>query len=289
MDLKSIFKQNASAITQVSTISSTSNPHSRFIKKKRFSLNQSQKPKLLMGDSKNFADDGMNHSTSNLESHPKITKTNQNFGLNNPPNRKIQSRNKLLTKSPNDKNGNGNSESRNSKNAKPESYLILGGWDDSLFEGDLHFHPVVRKSWWTLNLQKVLLDGRDSNLCNSSINCQIIMDSGASLMATPPQLFTDFMDQVGGDQFCGNLSRYPRITFVIDEKEYDIDPFEYILSNHEDIDYEKWNHKDDCMVGFSVFDLGPDEFVWIAGDIFLSKYFSVYDREYDQVGLARAA
>lgn len=194
-----------------------------------------------------------------------------------------KTRNKLLTKSKNQDENNTSSEK-----SKSESYLILGGWDESLFQGDLHFHPVVRKSWWTLSLQKVLLDGHDSNLCNSSIDCQIIMDSGASLMATPPQLFTEFIDLVGSDKFCGDLSRYPRITFVIDGREYDIDPFEYILSNHEDIDYERWNHKDDCMVGFSVFDLGPDEYVWIAGDIFLSKYFSVYDREYDQVGLARA-
>ena len=48
------------------------------------------------------------------------------------------------------------------------------------------------------------------------------------------------------------------------------------------------NEKPDCVVGFSIFDLGPTEMVWIAGDIFLSKYFSVYDRDKDQVGLALA-
>jgi hypothetical protein len=170
-----------------------------------------------------------------------------------------------------------------------KSLLILGGWDDSLFSGELNFHPVIRKSWWTLQLDKVLLNDEDTGLCdNENKKCQIIMDSGASLMATPPQVFNEFMSKVEDTRHCEDLSQYPRISFIINKKEYYIDPFEYILSNKEDIDYLKKNEKPDCVVGFSVFDLGPTEMVWIAGDIFLSKYYSVYDRDKDRVGLALA-
>lgn len=173
--------------------------------------------------------------------------------------------------------------------AKDSSMLILGGIDESLFSGELHYHPVIRKSWWTLSLDRVLLDGVDSGLCDQDgRRCQIIMDSGASLMATPPQVFNEFMSKVEEKRHCDDLSQYPRISFVIDKREYSIDPFEYILSNKEDIDYLDENQKKDCVVGFSVFDLGPSEMVWIAGDIFLSKYYSVYDRDNDRVGLAVA-
>ena len=53
------------------------------------------------------------------------------------------------------------------KVGKEKSALILGGWDNSLFSGELHFHPVVRKSWWTLTLDQVLLDGEDTGLCGT--------------------------------------------------------------------------------------------------------------------------
>jgi hypothetical protein len=172
---------------------------------------------------------------------------------------------------------------------KEKSSLILGGWDNSLFSGELHFHKVIRKSWWTLSLDRVLFNGVDSNLCDQDENqCQIIMDTGASLMATPPQMFNNFMSLVEPRQQCGDLSEYPRISFIIEGREYFIDPFEYVLSNKEDIDYKKTESKKDCVVGFVTFDLGPSERVWIAGDIFLSKYFSVYDRDNDMVGLALA-
>ncbi len=52
--------------------------------------------------------------------------------------------------------------------------------------GKLHFHKVVRKSWWTLNLEKVFINNQDTGLCGSKTSCEIIMDTGASLMATPP-------------------------------------------------------------------------------------------------------
>lgn len=172
---------------------------------------------------------------------------------------------------------------------KDISNLMFGGWDDTLFEGELSFHPVVRQSWWTLNLDKVLFDGKDTGFCDDENNkCQIIMDTGASLMATPPQVFLDFIKKIGGNSHCSNLSMYPKISFIIDGVEFFIDPFEYILSNKEDIDYLDKNSKVDCLVGFSVFDLGPNERVWIAGDIFLSKYYSVYDRQKNRVGLALA-
>ena len=172
---------------------------------------------------------------------------------------------------------------------KERSMLILGGWDSSLFSGTLNFHPVVRQSWWTLNLDRVLLDGIDTNLCDKdNRQCQIIMDSGASLMATPVSVFNSFISKVEPKSFCHDLSQYPRVSFIIDGQEYFIDPFEYVLSNKEDIDYVKADSKDECVVGFSVFDLGPSEMVWIAGDIFLSKYYSVYDRDQNRMGLALA-
>ena len=172
---------------------------------------------------------------------------------------------------------------------KEKSMLILGGWDNSLFSGSLHFHPVVRKSWWTLSLDKVLLDGIDTNFCDKENRpCQIIMDSGASLMATPESVFNSFISKVEPKSFCDDLSKYPRISFIIDDQEYFIDPFEYVLSNKEDIDYIKSSSKEECVVGFSIFDLGPNEMVWIAGDIFLSKYYSVYDRDQNRMGLALA-
>ena len=63
--------------------------------------------------------------------------------------------------------------------------------------------------------------------------------------------------------------------------------YEYILNDENDLEYdsEQENEEGLCSVGFSIFDVG-DLNVWIAGDIFLTKYFTVYDRDKDMVGIA---
>lgn len=166
------------------------------------------------------------------------------------------------------------------------SRLFLGGYEASYFRDPLIYHPVVRKSWWTLGLDAVLLNGEDTKLCAPRAPCEIIMDTGASLMAAPPAIFGALISRMSEGADCMRPETFPTITFVIGGEHYALEPFEYLLSDHANIQYEK-GANELCSIGFSIFDVDVAE-VWIAGDIFLSKYFSVYDRDHDRVGLALA-
>ena len=76
---------------------------------------------------------------------------------------------------------------------------------------------------------------------------------------------------------------------MINGHEYDLEPFEYILTDGNSLKYDdKERDVPICGFAYSMFDVGPTMNVWIAGDIFLTKYFSIYDRKHDQVGLALA-
>jgi cathepsin D len=173
------------------------------------------------------------------------------------------------------------------------SKLFLGGFDRSLIEGNINYHPVVKKTWWTLNLDAVLVDGKDTGLCHSDLKCSIIMDTGSSLMATPPWALNSLLSQISTYSDCRNINNFPSLTFIIDGKHYTLDAYEYVLTSLKTIKYDpkpNSHHalgESDCTFGFSIFDVGKDN-VWIAGDIFLSKYFTVYDRDNDRVGIARA-
>ena len=97
------------------------------------------------------------------------------------------------------------------------SRMFLGGYDTNFFDvKTLSFHRVIRKSWWTLNLEKVFIGGKDTGLCNKEDNCEIIMDTGASLMATPPGMYSDFLDAVTKNGKCENMKSFPTIGFQID-------------------------------------------------------------------------
>lgn len=169
-----------------------------------------------------------------------------------------------------------------------DSKLFLGGYSEKFYEGEIVFHKVIRKTWWTLRLSKVLINQVDSGLCSEETECEIIMDTGASLMATPPSMYESFVEKVTKEGQCSDYKSFPEITFVIDDTPYSLEPFEYVLSEDSDINYtRKFDEKGFCSVGFSIFDVGELN-VWIAGDIFLTKYYSIYDRDHDRVGLALA-
>jgi len=105
--------------------------------------------------------------------------------------------------------------SRSGTDSNP-SMMFLGGWDKKYIAGPIKYHSVVRRSWWTLSLEKVLLNGRDTGICDSSTDCMIIMDSGSSLMATPPWALNTLLSKISSHSTCKNINRFPVITFVID-------------------------------------------------------------------------
>lgn len=125
------------------------------------------------------------------------------------------------------------------------------------------------------------------------------MDTGSSLMATPPWALNPFLGKLIMNEFnfsaklrsfsnCYNIEKFPVITYVINGSKYTLEPYEYILSAGTELRYEKESSGSGvCGFGYSIFDVGNQN-VWIAGDIFLTKYFSVYDRDKDMVGLALA-
>ena len=198
-------------------------------------------------------------------------------------------------------------------NIENQSKFYLGGFDTSCIEdglglSDINYHPVVKKTWWTLNLDKVQLryNGKvkDTELCSEFANegehnkCMVIMDTGSSLQATPPDMLSPLQGAISSYSTCNNQNGYPDMIFVIDGIEYVLEPYEYIQTEDNSIEYDPTyangssngsiNRTDTfCSFGVSVFNVGREN-IWIAGDIFLTKYFSIYDRDNDRVGLVKA-
>jgi len=161
--------------------------------------------------------------------------------------------------------------------------LIIGGIEESHYSGPLHSAPVIREAYWEVRLDQVNLGGTHLLAGQSSV----ILDSGTSLIVGPKRLVNQLAQKLGAYAQVAGLylvdceAHLPDIDFVIHGKPFCLSASEYVLSQ------KIWGYSV-CFLQIMSLD-APGMDAWILGDLFLRKYYAVFDYDHKQVhlGLAR--
>ncbi|KAL1276707.1 hypothetical protein QQF64_036330 [Cirrhinus molitorella] len=166
--------------------------------------------------------------------------------------------------------------------------LLFGGVDETLFVPPISWAPVTQKGFWQIRLDAVKVQGALSFCYRSTKGCQAIVDTGTSLIGGPArdvlllQQFIEATPTAVGEYLidCVRISSLPVVSFLINNVEYSLTGEQYIRR-------EMLNNKEICFSGFqSIYIPSPAGPVWILGDVFLSQFYSIYDRGHNRVGLA---
>uniref|UniRef100_H2ZA35 Renin n=1 Tax=Ciona savignyi TaxID=51511 RepID=H2ZA35_CIOSA len=168
--------------------------------------------------------------------------------------------------------------------------ICLGGVNEARYTGEFNYHSVTRKGYWQLKMDSVAVADADATAACVG-GCQIIVDSGTSLI-TGPTVDTDAINHaIGAIRFvqgeylviCRNIPNMPDITFVLDGIEYVLTPDDYVLKITQD-------GVTQCLSAFMGMDIPePTGPLWILGDAFMGKYYTSFDFDTDQVGFAKLA
>ncbi|CAK6974530.1 nothepsin [Scomber scombrus] len=174
---------------------------------------------------------------------------------------------------------------RKTSGSNLEGELLLGGIDEGLFNGPINWLPVTAKGYWQIKIDSVAVQGANA-FCHNG--CQAIVDTGTSLIAGPTNDILALQQLIGASltnigEFivdCVRLSSLPHVTFVLGGIEYTLTAENYIRR-------EMLGDRELCFSGFQAVDIvtadGP---LWILGDVFLTEYYSIFDRGQDRVGFA---
>ncbi|KAF9534288.1 aspartic peptidase domain-containing protein [Crepidotus variabilis] len=161
---------------------------------------------------------------------------------------------------------------------------IFGGIDSNAFKGKIEYVPVRRKAYWEVELEKVSFGDETLELENTGA----AIDTGTSLIVVPTDLAEMLNTQIGAKKSwngqytveCSKVPDLPELSLYLGGKPYPLKGSDYVLEV-----------QGTCISAFTGMDINmPDGgSLWIVGDAFLRRYYTVYDLGRHAVGFAKAA
>jgi len=160
--------------------------------------------------------------------------------------------------------------------------LLLGGINAKHYSGTLEYVPLSSESYWEIALDdfKIGTHGSVTSVKNA------VIDTGTSLLAGPKAEVKKIAKIAGATPFlkgeylipCSQKTSGINFDFIINGKTFTLTPTDYIIPD-ETL----------CLFGMIGLDIpkprGP---LWILGDPFIRKFYSVFDFDKKQMGFAVA-
>jgi len=159
---------------------------------------------------------------------------------------------------------------------REDSEITFGTYKEDLMASPLIWADVSVKGYWQVAMADIALGNAPQKLCKGG--CQAAVDTGTSLLAGPTDIITSLTQSLNVSSDCSNYASLPLLGFIVNGYVLNLEPSDYV-------------DKDDtgCSVGLMSLDVPPPKGpLFIFGDPFLRKFYTVFDREKFRVGFAVA-
>lgn len=193
------------------------------------------------------------------------------------------------------------------------SSIFFGAPNPACFDGNITWLPVEKRWYWEVELQEVRVSGGSDarinldaatgrvrtqplnlDLCQHGVHghgetkqCVVVLDTGTSLITGPRAAIRKLLDYVQVDPHCGNLASLPDVHFVLGGVDFVMRPTDYVMKHR---DFTSKNPAAmTCKAGFMPLDVPPPRGpLWILGDLFMRRFYTIFDRDDERIGLATA-
>lgn len=168
------------------------------------------------------------------------------------------------------------------KNENDGGLVTFGGYDQSLFIGDLIWLPVRRKAYWEVSFDGIGMGDEYAQLTNTGA----AIDTGTSLIVLPSSLAAIMNDKINATMSwsgqysidCSTRDKLPDLKLNFAGYNFTLTAYDYTLEV-----------SGTCISAFTPMDFPkPIGDLAIIGDAFLRKFYSVYDLDKNAVGFAPA-
>jgi len=168
-----------------------------------------------------------------------------------------------------------------SVNESTEGEITLGYVDPNRFTGKLSYYNVIDKFYWTIKLDDIKLGNKSLGVCGKD-GCRAIVDTGTSLITGPTRDLMKLLKAITVENDCRNYETAVPLIFVFNGDEYKLDIPDYIMKKEA-------GGRKFCRAMMMPLDVPfPHGPAWILGDVFMQKFYTVFNRDRNAVGFALA-
>ncbi|CAH8526838.1 unnamed protein product [Heterobilharzia americana] len=163
--------------------------------------------------------------------------------------------------------------------------LTFGGIDQECYTGDIIYLDVVDPEQWMVHMDGLSISGEE--FCPTG--SKALIDTGTALIFGPSDVIDKINTYLGskptsGNEYfldCEKLSELPPIEIVLSDKTVILQSDDYVVEKIA-------NGSHICKSSFIGIDF-PSGPIWILGDAFLRKVYTVFDVGNRRIGFAEVA
>lgn len=160
--------------------------------------------------------------------------------------------------------------------------MTLCGTNSKRYKEPKYWVPLTATDYWRVSLDAVFIGPTSASLLSKNVSA--ILDTGTSLIAGPSALIQKINDQIGAQAYsggwqslnCSTLPNLPAINFLLGGHNFTLNATDYVIQSGPQT----------CLSGFTSVELTAN--MWILGDVFIAKWYTIFDHANKRVGLAES-
>lgn len=167
--------------------------------------------------------------------------------------------------------------------------LTLGGYDHAHYSGTINWVPLSSQTYWEVKLDGMKVGGQDFDVGTA----KAVLDTGTSLLALPSKAASEINKKLGcfsipivGEciwtKGCPDKSTLPEVDVTLNGITYKLTGEDYVVEVSS-------QGQSECISGFMGINIpAPAGPLIILGDVFIRRYYTIFDFDNKQIGLATA-